>query len=936
MKKYFKNIIYTVIIILIATSKTFAGSVDSTFAKIIAKNFYYEMASAKKTIVYNDLQLSLADTRIENNQVIYYVYNLNNNGGWIIISAESNINPIIAFSLNGTFSNVNLPPAYSDWMNNYKDQILYVKQNSISADSSITNRWNKYASVSNTRQNILSVDSLLTSNWDQSNDYNAYYNKFCPIDANDNSGHDVTGCVATAMGQVMRYWGYDRGYNFPSQGIGTHSYSDPINYYNDNTTQEPGSAHGTQSVDFCNTTYDWVNMSDNKLTSSSTQAQINAVATLLYSCGVSVDMNYGPATCSSGALYCTGSGAWGNGADSAIVANALKNYFGYASTAQNKFRSDYPNGNDWNNILINEINNNRPVIYAGYGTGGHAFVCDGYYTTSGYYHFNFGWSGICDGYFYYLDNLTPSAYGQTHDYSNNQQAVIGIQPGAYISMYSNFSLAPNPIIQGQPLNVSVDLANYGAENFNGNLFLGLYNATTYAYSETIEQINGSQLTAGYYNTFSFSTSNITSPPGNYLLYLFYEKNGTTCWIQAPENLFANPLTIQVTAQPLVANFTASPTTLCIGNSVNFSDLTTGSPTGWSWNFGDGNSSTSQNPSHTYNTAGTYTVSLTVTNATSSDSYSINSYITVNALPSTAATPTGTTSLCQDAPNTNFTTSGASNANSYVWSISPSGAGTISGGGTTGTVNWNASFASTATISVYGVNSCGNGVSSNALTVTVNPLPAQPTISANGNQLTSSAANTYQWYFNGGIISGATSQTYIATQSGNYYIVVTNSNGCSSTSAPYSYNVTTAQPFVPEVVATAGDYFVYGSVSLEYSIGEVVIETYTGTQTLITQGFHQAKYVITMISEIASDDYSISVYPNPTSDNITIDISARAGGNLKLKLFDAQGKLLINEKVKSEEKTKIINLQTFSKGVYLLNIYNDQDKQIKSYKIEKIN
>lgn len=390
------------------------------------------------------------------------------------------------------------------------------------------------------------------------------------------------------------------------------------------------------------------------------------------------------------------------------------------------------------------------------------------------------------------------------------------------------------------------------------------------------------------------------------------------------------------SNPVVADFYATPTYICEGDAVNFYDLSSGSPTGWYWDFGDGNTSTSQDPSHTYNTAGTFTVSLTVTNATSSDTYTINNYITVNPLPSIATTPIGTTSLCQDAANTNYTTSGATYATSYVWNISPSGAGTISGTSTTGTVNWNASYTGTATISVYGVNSCGNGATSSSLSVTINPLPAQPTITPSGNLLTSSAASTYQWYYNGSIISGATSQSYTATQNGSYNVVVTNSYGCSNTSAPYNYNVTTAQPFVPELYSTAGDYFVNGNVALEWSIGESIIETNTGTNNFLTQGFHQSSYIITIVSETPSDDYTINVYPNPTSDNITIDFNSRSGTNLKLKLFDAQGKLLINEKAKSEIKTKILNLQNFSKGIYILNIYSDHGKLVKSYKIEKIN
>jgi PKD repeat protein/predicted secreted protein len=550
-----------------------------------------------------------------------------------------------------------------------------------------------------------------------------------------------------------------------------------------------------------------------------------------------------------------------------------------------------------------------------------------------------------------------------------------------------------------------------------------------------------------------------------------------------------PVLCNIQITPVVADFFADPVNICIGTSVDFYDLSSGNPTSWSWDFGDGNFSTSQYPSYTYYTAGIYSVSLTVSNGNSSDTYTINNYITVNPLPSIAATPNGATSLCQNFANTNYTTTGATYATSYVWSINPPSAGTITGTSTTGTVNWNAAYTGAATISVYGVNNCGNGATSNTLTVTVNPnptanagsdqnitsgqpailtansggtsyawsnggstqsitvyptstttytvtvynsygcsatddvtvfvtggalsvnatatpnsiclgstvqlnanptggngtyayswssspagfssaiqnptatpsisttytvtvtsngstataaaavtvnpVPAQPTISAVGSLLTSSAATTYQWYFNGGLISGATSQTYTATQDGSYTVVVTNAYGCSNTSAPYNYNVTTAQPFVPEVVATAGDYFTGSSAALGWTIGEVLIETGTGTSNIITQGFHQADYQITTLVSETSDDYLINVYPNPASDNITVEIISRAEDNLKLKLYDAQGKLLVNEKIKAEEKTKILDLQNFSKGMYILNVYTTHGKLVKSYKIEKI-
>ncbi len=904
MKIHFTHLIQkaTILIIFLAaivTTQTFAGIVDTSTAKTVAKNFFYEMASSKRVLDYSTLQLTLAQSRVENSDTIYYVYNITS-GGWIIVSAESNVVPILAYNLQGSYSNVDPPPAFVEWMSNYKDQILFVKQNNIRADSSIANKWANYSNVSNARiSSIQSVGPLLTTTWDQS----PYYNNLCP-------GGSVTGCVATAMGQIMRYWGYDYGLYFPSQGIGSHTDNDANTISN----------YGYLTANFCSANYDWANMPAT-LSSGSTQAQKNAISTLLYHCGISVDMEYSPTE---------------SGTQTSYVPNALINYFGYSSSATYYDESTY--SGDWQALLTSELDAQRPIEYCGIDytqspVAGHAFVCDGYSTTD-YFHFNWGWGSSSYNSYCYLNSLIPNS--SSYNFASDQGAVVYIVPGAYMAMNSNFSLTPNPIVQGQSLSVSVTLRDDGVEDYSGDLYLGLFDQYDNLI-EIIETINGVNQIAQTYSTYNFSTNNITATPGNYNLKVFYSNNG--CWILAPETAYqySNPFPVQVIAnQPITANFSATPTTICIGNTVNFTDLTTGNPTSWAWNFGDGNTSTSSNPSHVYSTAGTFTVSLTVSNGTNNDSYSINNLITVNSVPSIAATPTGTTSLCPNPANTNYTTNGATNATSYVWSISPSGAGTINGTGTTSIVDWNNTYTGTASISVYGVNNCGIGTWSNALSVTINSLPPQPIITVNGSILTSTAASIYQWYYNGNIITGATSQSYTATQNGSYYVVVTNSSGCSNTSAAYSYNTTSALPFVPELYSTAGDYFVNGNFALEWSIGESIIETNTGTNNTITQGFHQNRYVITSINEIADDNYSITVYPNPTSDNITIDFLIKNTETLKLKLIDAQGKLLINDKIKSEEKTKTLNLQNISKGIYLLNFYNVHGKLIKSFKIEKIN
>ncbi len=217
--------------------------------------------------------------------------------------------------------------------------------------------------------------------WSQETGYNAQ----CPYDASSKwDSRVLVGCVATAMGQIMRY------YKSPSKGSGSHSYTHPT--------------YGTLSANFGSTTYNWSSM-PYQLTQSSTGTQINAVSTILYQAGVSVDMDYGVGE---------------SGASPSKVSPAFLNYFGFGKSELHQ-RDQY--SGSWDGLLQGELGNRRPLFYVGFkpsGVGGHAFVLDGY-DGSGYYHFNWGWDGYQNG-FYALSNLTPG----TRDYTRGQMAVTAV------------------------------------------------------------------------------------------------------------------------------------------------------------------------------------------------------------------------------------------------------------------------------------------------------------------------------------------------------------------------------------------------------------------------------------------------------------------------------------------------------------------------------
>ena len=254
------------------------------------------------------------------------------------------------------------------------------------------------------------------------------------------------------MAQIMKYW------NYPAQGIGSHSY-----------TPYTRPDLGVQSANFGETTYEWANM-PNQLSQSSTTTQINAIATLMYHCGVSVDMMYDIS--SNG-----GSGAYSND-----IPYALVNYFNYKSTATYLTKSSYTD-NNWIALLKSELNAGRPIEYNGSGSGGgHAFVCDGY-DNNNKFHFNWGWSGQNDG-FFALTSLNPGSGGSgggSYNFTNDQNAVIGIEPASTIAPPTNLTYTLSGT-QNVTLNwVGVSGASSYNVFRNGNL---IGNATSTTYSDT--------------------------------------------------------------------------------------------------------------------------------------------------------------------------------------------------------------------------------------------------------------------------------------------------------------------------------------------------------------------------------------------------------------------------------------------------------------------
>lgn len=384
-----KKILISLLAVILTTG-LFAAQRTAEEAAAIAKQVNYSnlpMVIKKGTPALvpqrQDHSVRLVHTQLQpkSDKAAFYVFDRDQQG-FVIVSADDNTRDVLAYSDEGTFSD-QVPDNVQFLLDYMAERIERASQagQPMAASASYT-----------------PVAPLLDGiQWDQ----DAPYNNKCPIDVKGNQS--VTGCVATAMAQIMRYW------SWPTKGTGSHSY----------TTKN---VSGTLSANFGATTYDWANMP--KTTSGyTTSAQKNAVATLMYHAGVSVEMAY------------TGTGS---SAFSSDVPSALVDYFGYKNTLQ--YVCTYENEESSSTTASKmraDLAKGHPVYVSGTGasaTTGHAFVFEGY-DANGLFYVNWGWSGYYNGY-YAIDNLAPGGSGiggNSDSYSYNLEYITGIEPNGSVT-----------------------------------------------------------------------------------------------------------------------------------------------------------------------------------------------------------------------------------------------------------------------------------------------------------------------------------------------------------------------------------------------------------------------------------------------------------------------------------------------------------------------
>lgn len=404
----------------------------------------------------------------------------NDAGGFVIIAGDDAVTPVLGYTSTGSFDAENLPDGLKDLLKSYERQIAALGDNYV-------------ANQTATRTAFTGEKLLNTAEWNQM----APFNKYTP-------NNYVTGCVATAGAIVMKHHGY------PAKGTGSHSYT----------------LNGkTLSANFEHT-YDWASMPAKY--DGTNAADFDGVARLMADLGVAVEMKYDK----------SGSGAYiGN------LVTALQKYYGYSKLSHLMAIEDV-GAEAWNGRLRDEIDANRPVLYAASDAntgGGHAFVIDGYKDES--FSVNWGWGGYCDG-FYKIGALNPESPGQINNskYNAEQSAVFGMEPSGGTEKVSAIGFVKDKDqMQVQNMNItdvkkgqrgtlfSMPIGNTGDHVFTGECVVALMNAK----GERREIVSSQPMKLDklavnrYYISPTFSLQfTLDAEPGDYLAILAKEEGSS--------------------------------------------------------------------------------------------------------------------------------------------------------------------------------------------------------------------------------------------------------------------------------------------------------------------------------------------------------------------------------------------------------------------------
>jgi len=423
---------FILIISLIISFNVFPQDININEAKKIAIEFLTDKTKTKITADFLKINNIFKSNNLKSKESIpaIYSFDISDDNGYILIASKKNI-PVIAYAKEGNLNNEKDNYAFKKYISIFIDQIKVLENIEIKNTPKV-------------KSNQANTDILLTSEWGQ----NAPYNNKVPIDIHKNKNFP-TGCIATAMAQVMYY------HKHPKSGFGHKKYY----HSNDYVTL------GDLTANMAESKYKW-DIFPSKHNSSHSDESIDNLSLLLYDCGISVQMNY------------NSSSRGGSGAYLSNVEKALELHFNYHDDTEYIIKKFYDSWIDWENKLIENLRLNLPIIYSGVdtkGQGGHAWVLDGLENRNGinYFHMNWGWNGSKNNYVL-ISDIIP--IGTLLNYSRSPRAIINIKPGTepldnlvsegMIDVYHNLQYDTNRF--------TVNIKNEGNSYFKGNIFISIY------------------------------------------------------------------------------------------------------------------------------------------------------------------------------------------------------------------------------------------------------------------------------------------------------------------------------------------------------------------------------------------------------------------------------------------------------------------------------
>ena len=426
-KHYSKGLIFSLLACVASPSYADVVSVES--AKQVAAEFF--SACSQERLASADA-LELVYTSGSASRPFYYVFNAREGKGFIIVSAEDCTTPVLGYSVDNSYNASSAPAAMKWMMSGLENEIKAAPSLQRRVDETEFRRMARKAGRG-TYDRIL----LATPSWSQEAPFN-----------NSIPGHPLVGCVGTAMGMIMKY------HEYPERGTGSYN-----------------------GVNF-DVAYDWDNMRMDNYRAGYSQAEADAVSTLLYHTATSIGTQFGFS---------------GSSAYEVKVPAAMINYFGYDPGISYKKRSEVSTQAEFDRLVAEDIKAGRPVLYCGQDlTAGHAFVVDGFDPVSNMIHVNWGWAGADgnnNGGWYASTALNPNV-SQQHSFNNLTTIIYNIKPGnGKNSMWSPIHITADgsqegmcsdltgALESGKSFTVRVgNLKNLSYERFSGKIAVALFSA----------------------------------------------------------------------------------------------------------------------------------------------------------------------------------------------------------------------------------------------------------------------------------------------------------------------------------------------------------------------------------------------------------------------------------------------------------------------------